>query len=39
MSGKINFPGKIVSVFFDMEHRIGKDFNAGLNELTMIPEK
>lgn len=39
MSGKNNPLSKIMSVFFDMDRMIGKDFDAGLANLKSILEK
>jgi uncharacterized protein YndB with AHSA1/START domain len=39
MSGPMSFPGKVFGLFMDMDRMIGKDFEAGLENLRAIVEK
>jgi hypothetical protein len=39
MHGPSRFIGKIMSVFFSMDHMIGKDFETGLSNLKSLTER
>jgi hypothetical protein len=39
MSGPVTFPGKIMHTLFDMDKMIGKDFEAGLDNMRSIVER
>lgn len=39
MHGPNRFTGKIMGVFFSMDHMIGKDFEAGLSNLKSLTER
>jgi len=39
MQGPMNYAAKVMSVFFDMDKMIGKDFEAGLANLKAAAEK
>jgi hypothetical protein len=39
MEGPNSLPGKIMSVFVDMDQMLGKDFEAGLNKLKTAAQR
>jgi hypothetical protein len=39
MSGKNNFISKLISIFISMDKMVGKDFEAGLENLKTVAEK
>lgn len=39
MTGPANLMSKVMSVFFDFDAMVGRDFEAGLNDLKILAEK